>query len=151
MKITDPIVFSVDDPLFRSAEFHNFFTQWKIKNGGSSLTSTPEEQKRGAFHEFVYIKRGAVDDDRKYCDVALLDGFGVLSNKIIDVKSVIVKFSKQKLFDKIKDNCLGKAAWYRGLQIDEVHYWAAFQGSFISTPWFRFVLEDLSFKMEFDY
>ena len=106
-----------------------FVSDWSIKNDIAKLRATNEEQKRGAWIEWVYLQRGAKDNPRKYCDV-FVDGVSV------DTKCVTVKFSRKALLPSIKQNNMFAARdKYIRNGIRQVHFWALPERDDVAELW----------------
>lgn len=139
-----PIYFD-EDSLSKHVDLIPFFENWLLKNSGEKLSATFEEIFRGAFLEFMYIKRGALDDPVKYRDVKFANGFNELSGKRIDTKSTIVKKSTAALFPYIEMRLKSKINFFKDVGIDEAHYWYALENTTILHPWFRFLVKEQKF------
>lgn len=125
-----------------SDEFNAWFdVEWAVRNSLHALNAPLDKIKKGALLEWEYCRRGAVPDTRKYCDVILGEGFGELSNKVIDTKYVHVRLSKNSLFEKVLERQRSRASWYSQLKIDEIHVWCAVGSDSTIKPWFRWIVK----------
>ncbi len=124
-------------------QFYNWFCDsWSIRNNLMSLDADFDNIVRGAFIEWNYIQRGAVEDDQKYCDV-------VYNGIKIDCKFSWVKTERENLFPYIKDRYLKKRTEWSSLGINEIHQWS----SKVINPtkityWFKYTVEDGKFHVE---
>lgn len=126
----------------QSAEFNEWFTNdWAIKNSLDRLSAPLDKIKKGALIEWEYCRRGATPDNRKYCDVILGEGFGELSNLVVDVKYVGIRSNRDAIFNTVFQRHAAKRSWYESLNINELHFWSHLDDSAVIEPWFRWVVK----------
>lgn len=113
-----------------TAEFLTWFEQhWCVKNDSKLLRASIEEQKRGAWLEWVYLQRGAKDNPRKYCDV-------FVDNASVDTKCVTVKVSRRALYPYIEQYQIrGARQKYIKNGIQQVHFWALPETDNVAKLW----------------
>jgi hypothetical protein len=121
-------------------DFYEWFCDvWTVKNELLKLNADFDNIVRGAYIEWNYLQRGAVEDTQKYCDV-------IFNNIKIDCKFSWVKTERENLFPYIKKRYLEENHLWKNLGINEVHQWSSkTNDSTKITFWFKFTTADGQF------
>lgn len=120
-------------------EYEDYYENvWAEKNERHKLTAPPWMIKIGAFLEYIYIQRGAIEDSVKYRDVLISEAIAGAHCGVVDCKTHQIKKSRGALQKYIYDSDETRWSFYKDKGIEKVHHWTYNEGQTLLTPWYVF-------------